>query len=228
MKESCGASTHLRTWAQVKTNKKKTQMNTTGRGTAPPPFTISEELALANNKSRPMMVGVAGGMSSDPTASTSKAVVTIEGTNIVLEKPPTINLQSEQCQIGTDTIRALYKRNLELDNDIKGALYKRKELDNDIKVLEDVRKIARAAELALPLPLPLLPILLAKRRRKVVHPEELRLLLAKRRRKVVHQAEVAGMTGIKLAGNQTISPSLQPLDPGGLLRSWIATCQLTS
>jgi hypothetical protein len=45
---------------------------------------------------------------------------------------------------------------------------------------------------------------------------------------VVHQAEVAGMTGIKLAGNQTISPSLQPLDPGGLLRSWIATCQLTS
>ncbi|CAL8267096.1 unnamed protein product [Merluccius merluccius] len=45
---------------------------------------------------------------------------------------------------------------------------------------------------------------------------------------VMHQAEVAGMTGIKLAGNQTISPSLQPLDPGGLLRSWIATCQLTS
>ncbi|CAL8371509.1 unnamed protein product [Gadus morhua 'NCC'] len=47
-------------------------------------------------------------------------------------------------------------------------------------------------------------------------------------REVVHQAEVAGMTGIKLAGNQTISPSLQPQDPGGLLRSWIATCQLTS
>ncbi|CAL8378692.1 unnamed protein product [Boreogadus saida] len=146
-------------------------MNTTGRGTAPPPFTISEELALANNKRRPMMVGVAGGMSSDPTASTSNAFVTIEGTNIVLEKPPTINLQSEETlsacdsratmeremgldepststststfsrpsrgtdKIGTDIIRALYKRNLELDNDIKGALYKRKELDNDIKVL---------------------------------------------------------------------------------------------
>ncbi|CAL8282610.1 unnamed protein product [Gadus morhua 'NCC'] len=47
-------------------------------------------------------------------------------------------------------------------------------------------------------------------------------------REVVHQAEVAGMTGIKLAGNQTISPSLQPLDHAGLLRSWIATCQLTS
>ncbi|CAL8234622.1 unnamed protein product [Arctogadus glacialis] len=61
-----------------------------------------------------------------------------------------------------------------------------------------------------------------------MHPAELPILLAKRRRKVVHQAEVAGMTGIKLAGNQTISPSLQPLDPGGLLRSWIATCQLTS
>ncbi|CAL8347170.1 unnamed protein product [Gadus morhua 'NCC'] len=97
------------------------------------------------------------------------------------------------------------------------------------RLQEDVREIVRPAELALPLPLPLplLPILLAKRR-KVVHPAELRLLLAKRRRKVVHQAEVAGMTGIKLAGNQTISPSLQPLDPGGLLRSWIATCQLTS
>ncbi|CAL8264831.1 unnamed protein product [Gadus morhua 'NCC'] len=80
------------------------------------------------------------------------------------------------------------------------------------RLQEDVREIVRPAELALPLPLPLplLPILLAKRR------------------KVVHQAEVAGMTGIKLAGNQTISPSLQPLDPGGLLRSWIATCQLTS
>ncbi|KAK0143878.1 hypothetical protein N1851_017797 [Merluccius polli] len=37
-----------------------------------------------------------------------------------------------------------------------------------------------------------------------------------------------GMTGIKLADNQTISPSLQLLDHGGLLRSWIATCQLTS
>ena len=50
-------------------------MNTTGRGTAPPPFTTSEELALANNEGRPMMVGVEGGMSSDPTASTSKAFV---------------------------------------------------------------------------------------------------------------------------------------------------------
>ena len=50
-------------------------MNRTGRGTAPPPFTTSEELALANNEGRPMMVGVEGGMSSDPTASTSKAFV---------------------------------------------------------------------------------------------------------------------------------------------------------
>ncbi|CAL8377819.1 unnamed protein product [Gadus morhua 'NCC'] len=102
-----------------------------------------------------MMVGVDGGMSSDPTASTSNPFVTIEGTNIVLEKPPTINLQSEETlsacdyratmeremaldepststststfsrpsrgtdKIGTDTIRALYKRNLELDNDIR-------------------------------------------------------------------------------------------------------------
>ena len=48
-------------------------MNTTGRGTAPPPFTTSEELALANNEGLPMMVE--GGMTSDPTASTSKAFV---------------------------------------------------------------------------------------------------------------------------------------------------------
>ena len=51
-------------------------MNRTGWGTNPPPFTISEELALANNKGRPMMVGVDGGMSSDPTASTSNPFVT--------------------------------------------------------------------------------------------------------------------------------------------------------
>ena len=50
-------------------------MNTTGRGTAPPPFTTSEELALANNEGRPMMVGVEEGVSSDPTAVTSKAFV---------------------------------------------------------------------------------------------------------------------------------------------------------
>ena len=48
-------------------------MNMTGRGTAPQPFTTSEELALANNEGWPMMVE--GGMSSDPTASTSKAFV---------------------------------------------------------------------------------------------------------------------------------------------------------
>ena len=48
-------------------------MNTTGRGTTPPPFTTSEELALVSNEGRPMMVY--GGMSSDPTASTSKAFV---------------------------------------------------------------------------------------------------------------------------------------------------------
>ena len=50
-------------------------MNTTGRGTAPLSFTTSEELALANNEGRPMMVEVEGGVSSDPTASTSKAFV---------------------------------------------------------------------------------------------------------------------------------------------------------
>ena len=50
-------------------------MNTTGRETTPPPFTTSEELALVNNEGRPMMVGVEGGMYSDPTALTSKAFV---------------------------------------------------------------------------------------------------------------------------------------------------------
>ena len=36
---------------------------------------MSEELALANNEGRPMMAGVAGGLSSDPTASVSDAYV---------------------------------------------------------------------------------------------------------------------------------------------------------
>ncbi|CAL8269501.1 unnamed protein product, partial [Gadus morhua 'NCC'] len=93
-----------------------------------------------------------------------------EGTNIVLEKPPTINLQSEETlsacdsratmeremaldepststststfsrpsrgtdKIGTDTIRALYKRNLELDNDIKVLV--KKKLKIEIQLLE--------------------------------------------------------------------------------------------
>ncbi|CAL8267963.1 unnamed protein product [Boreogadus saida] len=125
--------------------KKKTQMNTIGRETTPPPFTTSEELALVNNEGRPMMIY--GGMSSDPTASTSKAFETLSACDsratmereMAFDGPSTSTSSSSRPsrgtdKIGTDTIRALYKRNLELDNDIKVLV--KKKLKIEIQLLE--------------------------------------------------------------------------------------------
>lgn len=48
-------------------NKKKAEQRKTGGGPPPPPFTPAEEKAIAVNKGRPMMDGIAGGtVSSAP------------------------------------------------------------------------------------------------------------------------------------------------------------------
>ncbi|KAK0147479.1 hypothetical protein N1851_013042 [Merluccius polli] len=139
--------------------KKKNQSNTTGRGSAPPPFTVSEELAFANNEGRPMMAGVAGGLSSDPTASVGLSDAYVVDTNIVLREPPTVafNLQEENIdddetlsacesrvtmEVRTDNVRELYKRNLELDNEKK--LLEIKKLKLEIQLLE--RNILRQCQ----------------------------------------------------------------------------------
>ena len=52
-------------------NKKKTEQRKTGGGPPPNEFTPAEELALSSNVGRPLMVGVEGGVCTDPGASSS-------------------------------------------------------------------------------------------------------------------------------------------------------------
>ncbi|KAL7385936.1 hypothetical protein ABVT39_002109 [Epinephelus coioides] len=119
---ACGTNTVRRTWQQIRTkhkniiqsaNRKKNEMRKTGGGPAPPQYTASEELALANNEGRPIMEGIEGGIKSDPCASSSQHHLYVQG---------------------ADTIRALYKRNLELDNEKKELEMKKLKLE--IGILE--------------------------------------------------------------------------------------------
>lgn len=50
-------------------NKKKAEMQKTGGGPPGPELTPAEELALANNRGRPIMQGIAGGSSSGEVAA---------------------------------------------------------------------------------------------------------------------------------------------------------------
>ena len=54
-------------------------MKKTGGGPAPPQYTASEELALANNEGRPIMEGIEGGIHSDPCASSSRHNLYVQG-----------------------------------------------------------------------------------------------------------------------------------------------------
>lgn len=60
-------------------NRKKNEMRKTGGGPAPPQYTASEELALANNEGRPIMEGIEGGIKSDPCASSSQHHLYVQG-----------------------------------------------------------------------------------------------------------------------------------------------------
>jgi hypothetical protein len=49
-------------------------MRKTGGGPPPQDYTVAEELALSNNKGRPIMDGIACAVQSDPGAGSSKQV----------------------------------------------------------------------------------------------------------------------------------------------------------
>ena len=50
------------------------EIRKTGGGPPPAEYTVAEELALSNNKGRPIMDGVSGAVQSDPGACSSKQV----------------------------------------------------------------------------------------------------------------------------------------------------------
>ncbi|KAI9527296.1 hypothetical protein NQZ68_032167 [Dissostichus eleginoides] len=68
-------------------NRKKKDKRKTGGGPPPADFTPAEELALSNNEGRPLMVGVEGGVSTDPGGSRSHRIQD-DGDNMVLLPPP--------------------------------------------------------------------------------------------------------------------------------------------
>ncbi|XP_037123966.1 uncharacterized protein LOC119132628 isoform X3 [Syngnathus acus] len=125
-------------------NRKKNEMRKTGVEPAPASSTASEELDLSNNEGCPIIEGIEGAFQSDPSAGSSQhhLYVQVEGETVVLLEPPVhvphksspkgegilhhspqptastarqTKRQIAPCQVA-DTIRALYKRNLELDN----------------------------------------------------------------------------------------------------------------
>ncbi|XP_051979327.1 uncharacterized protein LOC127640673 isoform X2 [Xyrauchen texanus] len=72
--------------AYIPANRKKCDIRKTGGGPPPPEYTVAEELALSNNKGRPIMDGIASAVQSDPGAGSSKQV-TLEGNTVSLLKP---------------------------------------------------------------------------------------------------------------------------------------------
>ncbi|XDV26600.1 hypothetical protein PO909_030256 [Leuciscus waleckii] len=62
-------------------------MRKTGGGPPPQDYTVAEELALSNNKGRPIMDGIASAVQSDPGAGSSKQVTLVEGNTVSLLKP---------------------------------------------------------------------------------------------------------------------------------------------
>ncbi|XP_073711474.1 uncharacterized protein [Misgurnus anguillicaudatus] len=172
----------IRSWQQIKTkykniiqsaNRKKCEIRKTGGGPPPPEYTVAEELALSNNKGRPIMDGIAGAVQSDPGAGSSKQVTLVQGNAVSLMRPALVHTvscpegeenedtlsvcsdtvaedftppapetealsSSMGCRrnvnkVETDSVRALYKRSLELD-------CKLKELDCELKTLQ-IKKI---------------------------------------------------------------------------------------
>ncbi|XP_062341526.1 uncharacterized protein LOC134039580 isoform X2 [Osmerus eperlanus] len=93
---SCNPATK-RNWEQVKVkhkniiqaaNKKKADMLKTGGGPRGPELTPAEELALANNRGRPIMQGIAGGSSSGEVVAGENPYVQVAGGSITLLQPP--------------------------------------------------------------------------------------------------------------------------------------------
>ncbi|KAJ8007605.1 hypothetical protein DPEC_G00095760, partial [Dallia pectoralis] len=63
------------------------EIRKTGEGPPPAEYTVAEELALSNNKGRPVMDGVSGAVQSDLCAGSSTQVTLVEGNTEFLLKP---------------------------------------------------------------------------------------------------------------------------------------------
>ncbi|XP_051948207.1 uncharacterized protein LOC127619351 [Xyrauchen texanus] len=164
---------HRKTGSFNSANRKKCDIRKTGGGPPPPEYTVAEELALSNNKGRPIMDGIASAVQSDPGAGSSKQVTLVEGNTVSLLKPAhmhtvsctegepndedTLSVSSETVaedfsqpapeteastsmgfrrnvnKVETDSVRALYKRSLEIDCSLK-------ELDCELRRLQ-IQKI---------------------------------------------------------------------------------------
>ncbi|KAJ7998091.1 hypothetical protein DPEC_G00218960 [Dallia pectoralis] len=61
--------TELKPLEKTSANRKKAEAGRTGGGPAPPPLTEAEELALSQNKGRPVSEGISGGSSSSEPAT---------------------------------------------------------------------------------------------------------------------------------------------------------------
>ncbi|XP_059215854.1 uncharacterized protein LOC131993817 [Centropristis striata] len=96
---ACNPTGERRTWRQLKmkhkniiqkANRKKAEARKTGGGPPPPPLTEAEELALSQNRGRPVAEGIPGGSSSEPVIpqDTSAYIRFVDGV-ICLAQPPT-------------------------------------------------------------------------------------------------------------------------------------------
>ncbi|KAJ8405251.1 hypothetical protein AAFF_G00322420 [Aldrovandia affinis] len=93
--ERSNPSGTIRTGTQIKikhkntissVNRRKADVQLTGGGPAPDPFTPAEELALSFNRGRPLMDGIEGGTASD-TVDPSLFSVYIKGDRLKLRRP---------------------------------------------------------------------------------------------------------------------------------------------
>ncbi|KAK0133438.1 Transposable element Tcb2 transposase [Merluccius polli] len=92
-----------RMWKQLKmkhkniiqnANRKKAEARKTGGGPRPPPLTESEELALSQNRGRPVAEGIPGGSSSEPVTpqDTSAYIRCKHGQDDLLQFKPSIRM----------------------------------------------------------------------------------------------------------------------------------------
>ncbi|XP_067303141.1 uncharacterized protein [Pseudorasbora parva] len=159
-----------RSWQQIKTkykniiqsaNRKKSEIRKTGGGPPPPEYTVAEELAISNNKGRPIMDGITDAVQSDPGAGSCKQVTMVEGNAVSLLKPAhmhavshtdgnanedTLSVCSEtaaedfsQPALETEASTSMgYRRNVnKVETDSVRVLYKRSlELDCSLKELD--------------------------------------------------------------------------------------------
>ncbi|KAJ8377938.1 hypothetical protein AAFF_G00250010 [Aldrovandia affinis] len=148
-------------------NKKRADMVKTGGGPKTPELTPTEELALQQNRGRPIMEGIAGGSSSEQAGSSARSPsVKAAGHSVTLLQPPPIVLvrgeeptdeaspepgPSHSAGIGDGEnesesqgdVRTLYKRYLRAE--IASRQLKMRKLHKDIALLDRQLDLVRSA-----------------------------------------------------------------------------------